>query len=102
MHDDYVTRAEADRIADRAAERAADRALKHFTAQLGINADDFDSVEEARKTWQWARSAYKGSEQIRHSARRGLAWGAAGTVGTGFVYFLWRVVEAVGKSKGGP
>ena len=97
MSDEYVTRDDAHKIA----QEAANRAVRSMVRELGIDADSYETVEEWRDTLQWARQAKKGSEQIKTQARKGLTYGAATAVGTGFVYLAWRVLDVVSKAKGG-
>jgi len=109
---------DADRIADLAAQQAAEVASKeaaevasrqaaeaaseHVLRRLGIDADSFDSIEDARATLEWAKQAKEGTEQMRRAVRRGASYGAATTFGAGLVYGVWRLIEVATKTKGGP
>lgn len=83
MSDDHLTKDEVDRIAEEAAHRAVRRTLR----ELGMDTHDW---HEAQKDAQWVRRARKGQESIR----RGVAWGAATTIGAGVVYLVWWVIDS--------
>jgi len=95
--DKYVTQDDAQKIA----REAADRAVRNMVRELGIDADDYQTVEEWRDTLRWARQAKQGSEQVRRSVRKGFAYGAATTVGGGLAYGTWLVLQTISKAKGG-
>lgn len=64
MSDDPITREEAEDIANRAAEIGSHKALKQTFALLGVDIDDFESVQDFRGDLQWVKSGRRLSRSI--------------------------------------
>lgn len=68
MSDRFITRAEAEDIADDAAEKGSDRALKRTFALLGVDLDEFESVQDLRGDLQWVKSGRRLSRAVGSKA----------------------------------
>lgn len=62
--DDCITREEAEAIADRSAEKGSHIAIKQTFALLGVDIDDFESVQAFRGDLQWVKSGRRLSKSI--------------------------------------
>ena len=62
--DHFITAAEAHDIAMTAAEEGSTRSLKRTFALLGVDLDDFESVQEFRGDLQWVKSGRRVSKAI--------------------------------------
>ena len=68
MSDRYITRGEAEEIATKAAEAGANLALKRTFALLGVDLDEFESVQDLRGNLQWAASGRRVSRALGSKA----------------------------------
>lgn len=64
----FITRAEAQDIASEAAEKGSDLALKRTFALLGVDLNDFESVQEFRGDLQWIKSGRRVSRAVGSKA----------------------------------
>lgn len=62
--DEPITREEAEAIADSAAEKGSHMAIKQTFALLGVNIDDFESVQDFRGDLQWVKSGRRMSKAM--------------------------------------
>lgn len=62
--DRFITHDEASAIAEDAADKGSMTALKRTFALLGVDLDDFESVQEFRGDLQWVKSGRRLSKTI--------------------------------------
>lgn len=63
--DHYITEAEARDIATQAADEGSTKAMKRTFALLGVDLDDFESVQDFRGDLQWVKSGRRLSRTIK-------------------------------------
>lgn len=64
MSDRFITRAEARDIAAEAAEEGSNKAIKQTFALLGVDLDEFESVQDLRGDLQWVKSGRRMSRVV--------------------------------------
>lgn len=90
-HDDCVTIDEARAIAMDAADVGSTRALQRFCAVLGVDLDDFESVQEFRGDLQWVKSGRRISRNITGKSISSIV----GVVSIGVIIGLYDWVRSV-------
>lgn len=87
MTDRYITRAEARDIAADAAEEGSTKALKRTFALLGVDLDDFESVQDFRGDLQWVKSGRRVSKALGSKASSSII--GVGAIGVAVAVFNW-------------
>lgn len=64
MSDRFITRDEAEEIASKAAEEGSHKAIKQTFALLGVDMDEFESVQDFRGDLQWIKSGRRVSKAL--------------------------------------
>jgi hypothetical protein len=87
MSDRFITRTEARDIAVEAAEEGSTTALKRTFALLGVDLDDFESVQEFRGDLQWVKSGRRVSKTFGSKAFSSIV--GVGAVGFAIAAYNW-------------
>lgn len=83
----FITRAEARDIAMEAADEGSTKALKRTFALLGVDLDDFESIQEFRGDLQWVRSGRRVSKALGSKASSSIIGVTA--IGLAVAVFDW-------------
>ena len=87
--DRYITRAEAQDIADMAAEAGSNKSLRSTFALLGVDLDDFESVQDFRGDLQWIKSG----RRISRAAGSRAGSSILGTMAIGAAVGIYDVIK---------